>query len=222
MNMKKIQLAILAASLAGAGSASASITVAFDSVSPEENVTLQVVNTGSGVANYGPAGVQAGIYNLTVAGVATPSFCIDIDRESGTFSDYSYADLASSPDTPSGPMGATHAAEIEKLWAAYYSPTMGAQDAAALQVAIWLSLGDNTLGYTVAASGNAAVTTEANAELAALGGLTDEADLVGLVSPSGQNYVVAVPEASTVIAGALLLLPFGASTLRILRKSRAA
>ncbi len=33
---------------------------------------------------------------------------------------------------------------------------------------------------------------------------------------------VAVPEASTIIAGALLLLPFGASTLRILRRNRMA
>jgi hypothetical protein len=32
--------------------------------------------------------------------------------------------------------------------------------------------------------------------------------------------VTSVPEASTVIAGALLLLPFGASTLRILRRNR--
>jgi hypothetical protein len=32
----------------------------------------------------------------------------------------------------------------------------------------------------------------------------------------------AVPEASTIIAGALLLLPFGASTIRILRKKRTA
>lgn len=31
-----------------------------------------------------------------------------------------------------------------------------------------------------------------------------------------------VPEASTIVAGALLLLPFGASTLRILRRNRAA
>jgi hypothetical protein len=31
-----------------------------------------------------------------------------------------------------------------------------------------------------------------------------------------------VPEPTTMIAGALLLLPFGASTLRILRKGRAA
>ena len=34
--------------------------------------------------------------------------------------------------------------------------------------------------------------------------------------------VVPVPEPTTVIAGALLLLPFGASTLRILRKNRVA
>lgn len=33
-------------------------------------------------------------------------------------------------------------------------------------------------------------------------------------------YTAAVPEPTTVIAGALLLLPFGASTLRMLRKSR--
>jgi len=36
------------------------------------------------------------------------------------------------------------------------------------------------------------------------------------------DSVVAVPEPTTMIAGALLLLPFGASTLRILRKNRKA
>ena len=33
--------------------------------------------------------------------------------------------------------------------------------------------------------------------------------------------LVAVPEPTTMIAGALLLLPFGASTLRMLRKNHA-
>jgi hypothetical protein len=33
---------------------------------------------------------------------------------------------------------------------------------------------------------------------------------------------VVVPEASTIIAGVLLVLPFGASTLRILRRNRMA
>ncbi len=37
-----------------------------------------------------------------------------------------------------------------------------------------------------------------------------------------QFVVTAVPEPTTMIAGALLLLPFGASTLRMLRKNRAA
>ena len=38
----------------------------------------------------------------------------------------------------------------------------------------------------------------------------------------GSATLTAVPEATTMIAGALLLLPLGASTLRILRKSRMA
>jgi hypothetical protein len=37
-----------------------------------------------------------------------------------------------------------------------------------------------------------------------------------------QDQLVVVPEPTTIIAGALLLLPFGVSTLRILRKKRAA
>jgi hypothetical protein len=40
------------------------------------------------------------------------------------------------------------------------------------------------------------------------------------ITPQVHNVVV--PEPTTMLAGALLLLPFGASTLRILRKSRAA
>lgn len=39
---------------------------------------------------------------------------------------------------------------------------------------------------------------------------------------AGTLSVTAVPEPTTMIAGALLLLPFGASTLRILRKNRTA
>ena len=44
----------------------------------------------------------------------------------------------------------------------------------------------------------------------------DYQDMVVSITP------VAVPEATTAIAGALLLLPFGASTLRILRRNRTA
>jgi hypothetical protein len=65
MKIRELQLAMVAVSLAGAMSASATFTVAFDNVSPEQVVTLQV----TGDITYGPGGVYAGIYNLTVAGV---------------------------------------------------------------------------------------------------------------------------------------------------------
>ncbi len=41
-------------------------------------------------------------------------------------------------------------------------------------------------------------------------------------APNKQPMLGIVPEPSTIIAGALLLLPFGVSTVRILRKNKAA
>jgi hypothetical protein len=229
--MEKIKLAILAAALAVASSASASLTVTIDGVSPDEIVTLDVTSTSTGFPtsdNY-DGGVYAGIYNLTVNRVATPSFCIDVAHDvylGEVFNDYSYATLGNSPASPAGPMNSTQEADIEKLWAAYYSDARASSlDAAALQVAIWETLGNGCQGYTVTASvysGYPDVTSEVNTMLGSLPGLTTEADLIGLVSPDGQSYVVAVPEPSTMLAGALLLLPFGASTLRILRKRQVA
>jgi hypothetical protein len=44
-----------------------------------------------------------------------------------------------------------------------------------------------------------------------------QTDVINSITLPG-TYVAPVPEASTLIAGALLLLPLGASTLRILRR----
>ena len=191
----------MAAGLAGAMSASA-VTLTFDNVDPSQTVNL----TDPWIST----GANAGIYNLTVDGVATPSFCIDVaDENNGnTFSDYYYSGLASAPLAPAGPMGATAATDIEKLWAAYYSPSMDSQDAAALQVAIWEDIAANaTTPYSITVSGNDPVTTEATAMIANLVNLSAQADLVGLVGPNGpsgeQSYVVAVPEPTT--AGCFLL-----------------
>jgi len=226
--MKKLQLAVLAVVLAGVTSASAALTVDYVGVSPVQTIDLTV----SSVTYPGPtfnftSGVLAGIYNLNVNGVATPSFCIDVERDSGDASDYYYNDLASSPLAQSGPMGATAAASVEKLWAAYYTSATGDNTtAAALQLAIWETVAAGAGTYSVSIGGNSAldmaVNTAAGTMLANLGTLTAQADLVGLVSPTTQNYVVAVPEATTMLAGALLLLPLGASTLRIVRKIRSA
>jgi hypothetical protein len=227
--MKKLQLAIMAAALVTASSASASLSVSFLDVSPGGIVNMQVTDTGAGFGDYGPAPVFAGVYNLLVNGVPTPSFCIDVDREAvgpPGLSDYSYTTLSSAPLSPAGPMGASHAVDIEKLWAAYYGAAqsdMSGITAAALQVAIWENLGDGSLGYLVNSSDYGSyvgVSAGATAMLASLSGLTAEANLVAVVSPTGQNYVVSVPESATLVAGALLLLPFGASTLRSLRKNR--
>jgi hypothetical protein len=53
-------------------------------------------------------------------------------------------------------------------------------------------------------------------------GITSQSTISGVQFEFGTipQYVSAVPEPTTMIAGALLLLPFGASTLRVLRKKR--
>jgi D-serine deaminase-like pyridoxal phosphate-dependent protein len=105
-------------------------------------------------------------------------------------------------------MGLAAATDIEKLWAAYYSPSMNNQDAAALQVAVWEDVAAKVGTYSITLSDNDPVTTEATTMLDSLGSLTVQADLQDLVSPDGQNYVVpfdvsSVPE--PVSAGVLLL-----------------
>ena len=172
----------MAAGLAGAMSAGA-VTLTFNGVSPEADVTLQV----GGAFNFGPGGVQAGIYNQTVDGVATPSLCIDVYREIATgttYTDYSYTDLTLAPLAPSGPMGSTAATDIEKLWAAYYpAASVNNQDAAALQVAIWEDIAANVGTYSITVSGNDPVTTEATTMLDSLSSLTAQADLTGFGKP---------------------------------------
>ena len=51
-------------------------------------------------------------------------------------------------------------------------------------------------------------------------GTTENGGLVSISQVTQTFTQTAVPEPSTVVAGALLLLPFGVSTLRILRKSK--
>ena len=204
MTIQKLQLAIMAAGLAGTMSASA-VTLTFDNVNPSQTVNL----TDPWIST----GANAGIYNLTVDGVATPSFCVDVaDENNGnTFTDYYYTALASAPLAPAGPMGSTAASDIEKLWAQYYSPSMDSQDAAALQVAIWLDIAANaTTPYSLTVNNNDPsdpIYGEAASMISSLGTLSAQADLVALVGPNGpsgeQSYVVAVPEPTT--AGCFLL-----------------
>jgi len=109
----------------------------------------------------------------------------------------------------------------------------------ALQLAVWEALYDTTAGSTAYGfndgrfkinSGNAEAMTLASSWLSAvnpnalyLGYLLkpDPTQQYGLDGQEVFYNVTPVPEPSTVIAGALLLLPFAASTVRMLRKSSA-
>ncbi|HEX5222394.1 MAG TPA: hypothetical protein VFZ59_22765 [Verrucomicrobiae bacterium] len=111
---------------------------------------------------------------------------------------------------------------------------------AALQLAVWEALYDTAAGsqtYGLSdgrfqiTSGNAAAITLASTWLSAVDpnalyvGYLLKPDPSQQYGTDGQEFffnVSPVPEASTVIAGALLLLPFAASTVRALRKSNAA
>jgi hypothetical protein len=220
MQLRKLKLAILAASLAGAMSASASLTVYETGVNPGEVINISVPGFYTG-------GAWAGIYNLTVNTLPTPSFCVDVWRfsPSGAGNDYSYTALESAPVLPGTAMGTDAATKVEKLWAKYF-PQIGTVadhnlEAAALQVAIWETVAHgNGKSFSVGA-GAVATLADTMYNDPDLGNVSP-AHLIGLVSPTTQNYAVPVPEPTTLIAGALLLLPFGASTMQSLRKNRAA
>lgn len=230
--MKKIPILAALAVMIAAPNVFASLTVVIENPNPRQVVHITVDPVGASAVTHFSGNVLAGIYNESINGVSTPSFCIDVAHDvsvGDTYNDYEYAALEDAPASPAGPMGTTTAISIEKLWAAYYSAAQSdgsGVTAAALQVAIWETegngqlLGNNTDGYTVAASGNTAVTDEVNTMLANLPNLTQRADLIAIVSPDAQSYVIAVPEASTVMAGLLLLLPLGASTFRIFHRNR--
>ena len=118
----------------------------------------------------------------------------------------------------------------------------------ALQLAVWdvlynTDIGGKVTGTRFSYSGeNNTVKNDVNNWISALNSMAyvgkfgytgfllypDPATSAGTVNPSfgniepPQELMIAVPETTTIIAGALLLLPFGASTLRILNKKRTA
>ena len=121
-----------------------------------------------------------------------------------------------------------------KLYATYQG--QAGTDWGALQIAVWYALYNTTDSGALATSGKRFT----------MGGTTDATEVIAqgylnttLASPAGdyagsmlkpvnssmQELIltpVPVPEPTTIVAGALLLLPFGASTLRFLRKNRTA
>jgi hypothetical protein len=155
------------------------------------------------------------------------------------------------PTWPAGTKAVQNAAWIYNTQFLPNAGTMNNYQAAAIQLAIWAALYDTEatgvnagkLDSTTVTAGefqesgfNSQTVTDANNILSALQAVAGTSATSGyneywLAPVNGSGQVAAlsqgliapmpVPEPTTLIAGALLMLPFGASTLRFLRKNRA-
>lgn len=200
-----------------------------------ETSPTEIINGNFSYLGYS-GGAYAGVVNLKVDGVAADGFCIDpfhFSNPSSVTATYDVVNLKDAPKPP-GPMGAGAALEIEKLWGYVYSlsPSISAENAAGLQIAIWevvvaastapgsFSLNDPT-DY-------GAANFRSIVESPSYGGPI--ANLVGLKSQSssGQDYVVqgagdlttlgvpGVPDGGTTLG----LLGVGSLSLILARKWR--
>lgn len=218
--MKKLHLVLGLAAVLATGS-SAFATVVLDYVglgSPVGTVHIVGTDAASGInGNY-----YAGWEKIRLdGGPVFQTMCIDIGDSAADTTVATIVSLDQAPDAWAGPMGVTAASNIKLLWGSYAAGATTAKEAAALQIAIWKTIDSamSTYSLTFSDYGTSGAVVRADAMLAALG--STSASLMAVTSKM-QDFLVPVPEPTTMIAGALLLLPFGVSTLRILRKNRAA
>jgi len=182
-----------------------------------------------------------GYYSFTYAPTGSPwTFSPLIGGVSGSGITYIPSEFQSSPlgiqagflQTAGGSVSTSDPASISQTFAA---PAAGSYDLSFMYAGRTYDGGNTT--FTVSVNGNVVTTlnpssgqaftplsfiiplSSGNNNLAFTAtGVhgNDETAFVGNVS------ITAVPEPTTVISGVLMLLPFGASTLRILRRNRAA
>ena len=165
------------------------------------------------------------------------TFCIESSEEFSPGTSYSVSTSDSALYNGTGhPVAVTLG--VDYLYSQFAKGTLAGYDytygtgvtsrtasALALQQAIWYLMGEsggvNNSFVTTAESGTGNAGNLAAIEVAGNGAYNVRA--MNLGAPGAvQDQLIVVPEPTTLIAGALLLLPFGASTLRSLRKSRTA
>jgi hypothetical protein len=149
-------------------------------VSPSRTVKI-------GVDGFYTGNTYAGVIKLVVGGVAMDGFCIDPWHFSSPNPlTYKAVPITQAPKSP-GTMNAGQAQLIGALLALAYSPAMGADAAAALQLAIWEVVGGDDFTLLSANDyGAAALLASAKTYSGPL------PNLIGLTGP-GQDYVVQVP-----------------------------
>jgi hypothetical protein len=204
--MRKLQLAILAASLAGAMSASASMTVSLDpatlNVAPGSTVNVSVdLSDSPGLTMTAMNAII--LYDPNVFTYVDPSVAL------GNLTVSSGWDLLANATSGQLIVGAMD-----------WTPPYG-QVAAGAGTLFTFTL----LANAGAPLGPSALTWgDASGGGGGAGFDYGDADFNDVVLPSSgaSINVTLVPEPTTMMAGVLLLLPFGASTLRIFRKGQTA
>jgi hypothetical protein len=140
-----------------------------------------------------------------------------------------------------GPSGVPITMGVAYLYSQFAAGTLGSYNyaygagrvasAGNLQQAIWYLLGEYGDGAQLtgaaladlnAVTGTGKLFTSSTDWYTAANGAFGVKDMVVSYAGYAQDQLVIVPEPTTVLAGALLLLPFGASTLRMFRKTRTA
>ena len=205
-NMKKLQIAILAISLATAMSASAAMTVSLvpDTLNVAPGSTVNVSVDLSGSSGDTMTAMSAVIlYDPTVFTYVDPSVV-----QGGFLKD------DWSPMGAAGTPGELRVGAID--WTDFSGEQLAAGDGTLFTFTLLVNanapLGPSALSWGDAGTGVAGFDA----------GFFDVfTDVVLPLDGVSINVGTPVPEPTTMIAGALLLLPFGASTLRILRKSHA-
>lgn len=234
MKRKTLILPLLAASLAYAASASASITVTLGDTSTFAGnpsgvwgITVPGYNGGNDFV----AGEQVGLYELIGAdipgGPNVWGLCISpsgfVDYNPHTYDVLTFANPnAIALNSPAwAPGGLLTAAQIVNIYQSQVIASGSKLQAWGLTAAIYDVLFDNSTVTFVNSVDGLAVQGFYNSFLQNLSG-----NPIGyLLRPNPldqihaqQEFLIPVPEPTTLIAGALLLLPFGASTLRVLRR----
>jgi len=195
-----------------------SVTLTYIGSDVGQNVGMKVLAADNTTVLLAQGNYFAGTEKIQVnGGPIIKTFCIDLGDFTTPSSTADLVALESAPDAWAGPMGTTAANNIKALWATYYSSALtSASVAAALQVAIWRTIDDVMSTYSIVFSDTSATSVYYAAGQMMLNA-TGTADLEAITG-AAQDFIVPVPEPTTMIAGALLLLPFGASALRIVRR----
>jgi len=201
------------------------------------NLFANIIGSGTATVTYNwPPGGDA-LLNVAVGsssganlGSAFSSFCLNSGVDIGVPGTYNYTVSDDKVLLNNAPISIGTA----WLYSQFRAGTLGngygdnATENGLLQAAIWWLQGQTggDENNFVTAAATALSLSDLALTGAATGNLLDGVVVLNFQNANGAyvqpllGWVAPVPEPSTVVAGALLLLPFGVSTLRIMRKNK--